>query len=56
LKYIKEIDSLRAFAVLGVILSHWTPRTLSGLGGMGVCFFFVLSGFLITKILLIKIK
>jgi peptidoglycan/LPS O-acetylase OafA/YrhL len=54
LKYIKEIDALRAFAVLGVILTHWIPGTLSRipLGGMGVHFFFVLSGFLITKILL----
>lgn len=54
MKYIKEIDSLRAFAILAVILSHWMHNTFSSipLGGMGVYFFFVLSGFLITKILL----
>jgi peptidoglycan/LPS O-acetylase OafA/YrhL len=54
MKFIKEIDSLRAFAVLGVIFSHWAQNTLAKIpfGGIGVHFFFVLSGFLITKILL----
>lgn len=52
--YIKKIDSLRTFAVLSVILSHWIPKTTKvlPLGGIGVNWFFVISGFLITRILL----
>jgi peptidoglycan/LPS O-acetylase OafA/YrhL len=54
MKFIKEIDILRAFAILGVILTHWSPGILNRFpwGATGVHFFFVLSGFLITKILL----
>ena len=54
MKIIKELDCLRALAILGVILTHWAPGTLSRIpwGQIGVHFFFVLSGFLITKILL----
>lgn len=54
MKYIKEIDSLRALAILAVIFAHWAPGTFSkfSLGGFGVHFFFVLSGYLITRILL----
>lgn len=50
-----QLDTLRAFAVAGVLLSHFSP-TLGALpielGAMGVRLFFVLSGFLITGILL----
>lgn len=56
MKYIKQLDSIRAIAVLLVIIWHWVPRTtvISKLhaGGLGVDIFFVLSGFLITQILL----
>jgi peptidoglycan/LPS O-acetylase OafA/YrhL len=56
MKYIKQLDSIRAIAVLLVIIWHWIPRTtiISKLhtGGLGVDIFFVLSGFLITQILL----
>ncbi len=55
MKYIKELDSLRAFAVTLVIISHIHSLTYFksfALGGIGVGFFFVLSGFLITGILL----
>jgi peptidoglycan/LPS O-acetylase OafA/YrhL len=49
-----QLDGLRAIAVLAVILSHTGPPVLDrlGLGWHGVQLFFVLSGFLITGILL----
>lgn len=53
-----QLDTLRFFAVLGVLVSHfWTPKGLPWLfadmdfGWLGVKLFFVLSGFLITGIL-----
>ncbi len=51
MKHIKGFDGLRAFAVLGVMFVHlgWEPFAY---GWIGVPFFFVLSGFLITGILL----
>lgn len=49
--YRPEIDGLRAVAVLGVILFHFSQRTLPS-GFMGVDIFFVISGYLITSILL----
>ena len=51
--YQKHIDGLRAFAVLSVILYHLSPRFLSG-GFLGVDIFFVISGYLITGIILKK--
>jgi peptidoglycan/LPS O-acetylase OafA/YrhL len=47
-----QLDALRAFAVLGVLVSHWIPNHLLPVGIWGVRLFFVLSGFLITGILL----
>jgi len=48
-----QLDSLRAFAVLAVLIHHFYPASESlGLGYYGVRLFFVLSGFLITGILL----
>jgi len=56
MKYIKGINGLRALAVLLVIISHWFPKTFFlnklPLGTIGVDIFFVISGFLITSILL----
>ena len=49
-----QLDALRAFAVLGVLLAHTMPWTQDAFdaGSAGVRLFFVLSGFLITGILL----
>ncbi|MDX5435589.1 MAG: acyltransferase [Pontibacter sp.] len=48
-----QLDGLRAIAVAVVVLFHWTPEVKqTGLGGLGVQLFFVLSGYLITGILL----
>lgn len=51
MKYIPELDGLRALSVLGVLFFHLKVVGFS-LGWVGVNFFFVISGFLITRILL----
>ena len=63
MKYIKGLDSLRGIAALMVVLHHFGPKP-SNLpefvfwkvflpdGAFGVDLFFVLSGFLITGVLL----
>lgn len=51
IKYRPEVDGLRAFAVLPVILFHLGYDWIKG-GYFGVDVFFVISGFLITSILL----
>ena len=52
--YRPDIDGLRALAVIGVILFHADL----GLGGgfVGVDVFFVISGFLITSLILKDLK
>lgn len=45
--YRSEIDGLRAFAVLSVVVFHAFPNWIQG-GFVGVDVFFVISGFLIT--------
>ena len=64
MKYIKGLDTIRAFAVFLVLIAHWgpyfSPHTVPALikdvlipnGLFGVNLFFVLSGFLISGILL----
>ena len=50
MKYRKEIDGLRALAVLPVILFHAGVAPFSG-GYVGVDVFFVISGYLITMLI-----
>jgi peptidoglycan/LPS O-acetylase OafA/YrhL len=59
IKYVPELDGLRAFAIFGVLAIHsnfalQTPwlEQVRGWGWAGVDLFFVVSGFLITSILL----
>ncbi len=54
--YIPQLDAIRAIAVILVVLVHWLPEanvfsTIHN-GAIGMDLFFVLSGFLITRILL----
>ncbi len=47
-RYRPEIDGLRAFAVVAVIINHFNKDILPG-GYLGVDVFFVISGFVITS-------
>ncbi|MGQ9682085.1 MAG: acyltransferase family protein [Anaerolineae bacterium] len=51
LPYLPGLDGLRALAVGAVLIYHHNPRWLRG-GFLGVEVFFVLSGYLITSLLL----
>ena len=55
LLYRAELDGLRAIAVLSVVLFHAGVSSVNG-GYVGVDIFFVLSGFLITSILIQEIR
>jgi peptidoglycan/LPS O-acetylase OafA/YrhL len=54
-RYMPQLDGLRALAVCAVLLHHYSDKADFGrvnLAALGVWLFFVLSGFLITRILL----
>jgi peptidoglycan/LPS O-acetylase OafA/YrhL len=55
MKYRREIDGLRALAVIPVILFHAGINLFSG-GFIGVDVFFVISGYLITTIILEELE
>jgi peptidoglycan/LPS O-acetylase OafA/YrhL len=55
MEYRREIDGLRALAVLPVILFHAGFETFSG-GFVGVDVFFVISGYLITTIIVAELE
>ena len=47
-KYRNELDGLRAFALIGVIINHFSEDLLES-GFLGVDIFFVISGYVITS-------
>ena len=51
LRYMPGLDGLRAIAVIGIIIYHLNKQWLTG-GFLGVDTFFVISGYLITSLLL----
>jgi peptidoglycan/LPS O-acetylase OafA/YrhL len=53
--YRADIDGLRAFAVVSVVLFHAFPNVLRG-GYVGVDIFFVISGYLISRILFVELN
>jgi peptidoglycan/LPS O-acetylase OafA/YrhL len=55
MNYRREIDGLRALAVMPVILFHAGFRVFSG-GFVGVDVFFAISGYLISSIILMEIE
>ncbi|GGB08605.1 hypothetical protein GCM10007190_15760 [Macrococcus hajekii] len=49
--YLPGLDGLRAIAVIAIIIYHLNPKFLTG-GFLGVDTFFIISGYLITTLLL----
>jgi len=55
--YFNQLDGVRCFAVISVLISHWVLNPIVEkipFGSMGVNLFFVLSGFLISRILFLS--
>jgi peptidoglycan/LPS O-acetylase OafA/YrhL len=55
IQYIPAIDGLRAVAVIAVMLYHLGLEWIPG-GFLGVDLFFVISGYVITRLLLDSIQ
>ncbi len=55
IRYIPAIDGLRALAVIAVLLYHLGFSWIPG-GFLGVDLFFVISGYVITRLLLDSIQ
>lgn len=55
MKYRKEIDGLRALAILPIIFFHANSKVIPG-GFAGVDVFFVISGYLISSIILPQLE
>ncbi len=53
-KYFSQLDGLRFIAILAVMQCHWIRTPLPATGFSGVNLFYVISGFLITRILLMS--
>jgi peptidoglycan/LPS O-acetylase OafA/YrhL len=53
--YRKDVDGLRAIAIVSVVINHIFPNFLTG-GFAGVDIFFVISGYLITTHLMADLK
>lgn len=53
--YINQIDGLRALAILLVVIFHFFPSLLVG-GFIGVDVFFVISGFVISRLILSELE
>ena len=54
-KYRADVDGLRCVAVLSVLAFHLSPSRVSG-GFVGVDVFFVISGYLISSIIVSEIN
>lgn len=55
MKFRTDINALRAIAVIGVLWFHFSPMALPG-GFVGVDVFFVISGYLMTAIIIKELK
>src|ERR1700679_2982959 len=53
--HVPSLDGLRAISIAFVLLGHLVNASLFP-GGLGVLIFFVISGFLITRLMLVEYK